>query len=117
MFHIYQVSRGLELEYDENTHTLLKLNFEGKPVEDEKLYTVGLQDFHYKNLVDSFDLKHDEIEKNHPQREIATSCVQILEESLQKGSHQNAKIEGRMVIHLTEENLKKKKERTESGKF
>lgn len=113
----YQVSRGLELEYDENTHTLLKLNFEGKPVEDEKLYTIGLQDFHYKNLVDSFDLEHDEIEKNHPQREIATSCVQVLEESLQKGTHQNAKIEGRMVIHMTEENLKKKIERTNSGKF
>ena len=95
----YQVSHGLEFEYDQGTHTLLKLNFEGKPVEDEQLFTVGLQDFHYRNLKDSFDLDYEEVEKEHPHREIATSCVQILEEALQRGQHQNAKVEGRMILH------------------
>ena len=113
----YQVSRGVEFEYDENTHTLLKLNFEGEPVDDERIYTIGLQDFHYKNLKDSFDLDHEEVEKDHPQREIATSCVQVLEEYLQKGRHQDARVEGRMIIHLTEENLRKKEERMKEGKF
>lgn len=95
----YQVSHGFSFEYDQKTHTLLKIEFEGEPVGDERIYTIGLQDFHYKNLKDSFDLTIEEIEKNHPQREIATSCTQILEEALQKGQHQNARIEGRMVIH------------------
>lgn len=113
----YQISRRVEFEYDENTHTLLKLNFEGEPVDDERVYTIGLQDFHYKNLKDSFDLDHEEVEKDHPQREIATSCVQVLEEYLQKGRHQDARVEGRMIIHLTEENLRKKEERMKEGKF
>ncbi|MBR6851099.1 MAG: bifunctional metallophosphatase/5'-nucleotidase, partial [Lachnospiraceae bacterium] len=95
----YQISHGLEFEYDQSTHSMLKLNFEGKPVEDDQLFTVGLQDFHYRNLKDSFDLDYEEVEKEHPQREIATSCVQVLEEALQRGQHQNAKVEGRMILH------------------
>ena len=95
----YQISHGLEFEYDQSTHGMLKLNFEGKPVEDDQLFTVGLQDFHYRNLKDSFDLDYEEVEKEHPQREIATSCVQVLEEALQRGQHQNAKVEGRMILH------------------
>lgn len=113
----YQVSHGLEYEYDEITHTMLKLDFEGKPVEEDRIYSIGLQDFHYKNLKDSFDLDHEEIEKDHPQRDVATSCVQIIEEALQKGRHQNARIEGRIVIHMTEENKQKLKERVNAGKF
>ncbi len=113
----YQFSHGLKLEYDEPTHTLLKLDFEGEPVEDERLYTIGLQDFHYKNLKDSFDLDHEEVEKDHPRRDIATSCVQILEEALQKGRHQKVELDGRMVIHLTEENEQKRIERINGGKF
>ena len=113
----YQVSHGLAYEYDEISHTLLKLEFEGEAVDDERIYTIGLQDFHYKNLKDSFDLDHDEIDKNHPQREIATSCVQVIEETLQKGQHQNSDLEGRIVIHMTEENDRKRIERINSGKF
>ena len=113
----YQVSHGLEFEYDEPTHTLLKLSFEGEPVEEKRIYTIGLQDFHYKNLKDSFDLDVEELEREHPRRDIATSCVQVIEETLQRGQHQNAKVEGRMVIHMTEENDRKRLDRINSGKF
>ena len=95
----------------------MKLCFEGEPVEDDRIYTVGLQDFHYKNLKDSFDLDIEELEREHPHRDIATSCVQILEESLQRGQHQDARIDGRMVIHMTEEHDRKRIERINSGKF
>ncbi len=98
----YQISQGLEFEYDQGTHTLQKLNFEGKPVADDQLLTVGLQEFHYKNLKDSFDLDYEEVEKEYPRREVATSCVQVLEEALQRGQHQNACVEGRMILHRTE---------------
>ena len=113
----YQASHGLKYEYDELTHSFLRLEFEGEPVDEERIYTIGLQDFHYRNLKDSFDLEQEETDRNHPQREIATSCVQVLEESLQKGLHQNAGIEGRIVIHMTEENRQKLEERILAGKF
>ncbi|MBO4415192.1 MAG: bifunctional metallophosphatase/5'-nucleotidase [Lachnospiraceae bacterium] len=96
----YQLSHGLEVEYDQATHSFLKFNLDGEPVDDEKVYTLGLQHFHFLNLQDSFGISLAEIEKNHKQRVVSTSCTQIIEEALLSGQHQNAKGEGRLILHL-----------------
>ena len=96
----YQLSSGLEVEYDQKTHSFLKFNFEGQPLDEDRIFTVGLEEFHFKNTIDGFDLTPEELEKNHPSREIATRSAKILEEFLQKGQHQNAKGKGRLIIHL-----------------
>ena len=95
----YQLSRGLEVEYDQKTHSFLKFNFEGEPVADDSVFTVGLQQFHYKNIEDSFDLTLDEVRENHMDRVVASSCIQVIEETLINSTHQNAKGTGRLVIH------------------
>ena len=95
----YQLSRGLEVEYDQKTHSFIKFNFEGEPVADDRIFTVGLQQFHYKNIEDSFDLTLDEVRENHMDRVVASSCLQIIEETLINGTHQNAKGTGRLIIH------------------
>ena len=96
----YQLSRGLVVEYDQATHSFLRFEFEGEPVDDEKVYTLGLQHFHYLNMKDSFDITLDELKKNHNDRMVATSCTQVIEECLQNGQHQNASGEGRLILHL-----------------
>ena len=95
----YQLSRGLEVEYDQKTHSFIKFNFEGEPVADDRVFTVGLQQFHYKNIEDSFDLTLDEVRENHMDRIVASSCIQVIEETLINSTHQNAKGTGRLVIH------------------
>ena len=95
----YPLSDGLEVEYDQKTHSFLKFDFEGEPVADDRIFTVGLQDYHFKNIEDSFDLKLEDVEKNHKARIAASSCVQVIEEMLINGSHQNAKGTGRLIIH------------------
>ena len=95
----YQLSRGLEVEYDQKTKSFIKFNFEGEPVADDRIFTVGLQQFHYKNIEDSFDLTLDEVRENHMDRVVASSCIQVIEEPLINGTHQNAKGTGRLVIH------------------
>ncbi|MBR4913849.1 MAG: bifunctional metallophosphatase/5'-nucleotidase [Clostridiales bacterium] len=95
----YQLSRGLEVEYDQKTHSFIKFNFEGEPVADDRVFTVGLQQFHYKNIEDSFDLTLDQVRENHMDRIVASSCIQVIEETLINGTHQNAKGTGRLVIH------------------
>ncbi|MBR4725024.1 MAG: bifunctional metallophosphatase/5'-nucleotidase [Lachnospiraceae bacterium] len=97
----YQLSHGLVIEYDQATHSFLKFELEGEPVNDEKVYTVGLQHFHFLNLKDSFDISIEDVEKNHKQRMVATSCTQVIEEALLAEQHQNAKGEGRLILHLT----------------
>lgn len=94
----YQVSKGFNIEYDQKTHSLLKFEFEGVSVPDDKLFSVGIQDYHLKNLPDSFDLTQDELKKNHSIRAVATSCAQVLEEMLQSGQHQDAVVEDRIRI-------------------
>ena len=98
----YQLSEGLEVEYDQNKHEFLKFNYEGEPVDDEKIYTVGLEDFHYNNLEDSFGLEHEELAKNHATREVASHSARVIEEILQNGQHQDAKGYGRLIIHLSD---------------
>ena len=101
----YQLSRGLVAEYDQASHSLLRFTFEGAPVDPERVYTVGLQHFHYTNLPDSFDVTLEELRPNHPDRMIATSCTQIIEEVLSCGQHQNASGEGRLILHLNRDKL------------
>ncbi|MCR4723978.1 MAG: bifunctional metallophosphatase/5'-nucleotidase [Clostridia bacterium] len=96
----YQLSKGLVVEYDQATHSFLRFDFEGAPIDEERVFTVGLQHFHYINLKDSFDVTLDELKANHADRVVSTSCTQIIEEALTTGLHQNATGEGRLILHL-----------------
>lgn len=98
----YQLSHGLVVEYDQATHSYLRFDFEGAPIDDERVFSVGLQHFHYANLQDSFDLTLDELNANHHDRIVSTSCTQIIEEALLAGQRQDAAGEGRLILHLAE---------------
>ena len=98
----YQLSSGLVVEYDQPTHSFIRFEFEGEPVDEERVFSVGLQHFHYTNLEDSFGLSLEELKKNHPDRVVSTSCTQVIEEVLLVGQHQNATGEGRLILHLAE---------------
>ena len=96
----YQLSKGLVVEYDQATHSFLRFDFEGAPIDEERVFTVGLQHFHYINMKDSFDVTLEELKANHADRVVSTSCTQIIEEALTEGLHQNATGEGRLILHL-----------------
>lgn len=96
----YQLSDGLEIEYDQKNHSFLKFNFKGEPVDDNKVYSVGLQQFHYTNVKDSFGFEVADLDNNRQSRQICTSCAGVIEEVLQKGLHQDAYGTGRLIIHL-----------------
>ena len=98
----YQLSKGLVVEYDQATHSFLRFEFEGEPVDDDRVFSVGLQHFHYTNLEESFGLTRDELKANHADRIVSTSCTQIIEEVLLAGQHQNARGKGRLILHLAE---------------
>ena len=98
----YQLSHGLVMEYEQPTHSFLRFDFEGEPVDDERVFTVGLQHFHYLNMKESFDVSLDELRANHADRVISTSCTQIIEEALSATQHQNASGKGRLILHLND---------------
>ena len=94
----YQLSKGLEVEYDVATHEFNKFNFNGEPLADQKILTVGLQGFHYKNFDEFFDVPIKIVDLNRKSRAISTSCVEIIDEYM--SSHQRLwrDIEGRLVV-------------------
>lgn len=94
----YQFSSGMRVVYDRNAHKFLDFSLDGRPVEDKKVYKIGLQHFHFKNVENFFSVSLEEIEKNGKTRMVATSCREILDEYL--SSHQNLtrEISGRLVV-------------------
>lgn len=98
----FQVSEGLEVEYDQASHSLLRFNYEGAPVDEESLFAVGVQHYFFNNLPYSFDLTLDQLQGNRPTRVVATSCNDVIEEVLQTGEYRDASGEGRIVVHLAQ---------------
>lgn len=94
----YQFSKGVEITYNRETHRFDKFKFEGEPVDNERLYKVGLEDFHYTNFDDIFGFSRDLVEANKPSRVVATSSREIVEEYLSNHQHLDAHVDGRLTV-------------------
>ncbi|WP_373804442.1 hypothetical protein, partial [Bacteroides heparinolyticus] len=79
---------------------LLKLKWMGEDVPDneERLYSVGMQQYHYLNFESNFNVPIDEVRKNRKIRKMASSCQDILEEYLSSHTGITANVEGRNVV-------------------
>ena len=78
----YQFSKGLHVVYDRASHEYREFTFEGEEVEDNRIFTLGMQNFHFKNMGENFHIDPEAIYANMKPRVIATSCRSILEEYL-----------------------------------
>ena len=95
----YQFSRGFCCEYDRPTRTILSLKMNGKEVQDQDLYTVIMERYHFLNVGDYLDLETEEIEKNGKPEEAATRTPNVLQEYFSR--HDPLKLDGepRLIIH------------------
>jgi len=94
----YQLSTGMRVTYDTKTHDFSRFDFNGEPIDDNKIYKVGLQQFHFNNLEDFFAVSLDEIAKNGNPVMISTSCRGIFDEYLSDHQNLDREISGRLVI-------------------
>ncbi len=78
----YQFSAGLRLVVDMEAKALTELSFRGQPIGDDQLFSVGLQDFHFKNLEDFLGISPEEVKQNKPARVVATSSTAVIQEWL-----------------------------------
>ena len=78
----YQFSRGVKVVVSRGEEQVKQLTFEGEPIRDERLFRVGLQGYHYKNMQDFFGITEEEVSTNAPSKVISTNAIDILEESL-----------------------------------
>ena len=94
----YQFSSGLSVDYSRKNHKFNSFTFEGQEVDDDRLFKVGLQNYHYINIESGFGISLDEINKNGKPRMVASSCRDILEEYLSENQHLDSSGSGRIII-------------------
>lgn len=94
----YQYSKGFHIVFDYDAQQLLELSLDGKDIEDEKLYTIGINGFHYKNLNEFMGVKPEEVAKNKEPKVIATKCTDVVEEYFSHQEYIKVSDEKRLVI-------------------
>ena len=94
----YQFSRGVSVEYDAVEKTFRRFEFMGKPVQDDDVFTLGLQEYHFVNFEDFFNLSFAEVEKNAKPIVVATSTLDVLDEYFSVAEAIDACLEDRLVI-------------------
>lgn len=94
----YQLSSGLRVVYDRKTHSFDRFDFNGEPIEEEKIYKVGLQKYHYINFEEFFSVPFDEISANGTPVVVSTSCRSVFDEQLSSNQNLDREVTGRLVI-------------------
>ena len=94
----YQLSDGLEVVYERSTHSFSKFDFHQMPVDDDHIYTVGIQSYHYKNFEAMYSVSIEEISQNGKPRMVATNSQEILEEYLSEHQNLDRSVSGRLII-------------------
>ena len=80
----YQFSGGIRFEVNLSQGTLSDILFEGEPIADDRLFKVGMQSYHFKNMKSFFDVSEDEVAENAPVKVLSTSAMDVLDENLSR---------------------------------
>lgn len=94
----YQFSEGMRVVYDRASHSFREFSLNGEPIEDNRIYKVGLQNFHIMNVDRFFNISLDEIKKNGATKVIATSCRGVVEEYMSCHQNLDRQVCGRLIV-------------------
>ena len=96
----YQFSDGMHVVYDKKNHKFKEFTLDGIDINDEEIYIIGLQKYHYINIKDCLDITVEELDNNGKSKIIATSCRDVVEEYLSNNQHLDEVVEDnqRLVV-------------------
>ncbi|MBQ1477598.1 MAG: bifunctional metallophosphatase/5'-nucleotidase [Erysipelotrichaceae bacterium] len=94
----YQLSKGMHVVYSKSRHELLKCELNGEEIDDEKVYVIGIQEFHYNNLPEFLNLSYEEVKANGGPVVLTTSDVETLLEYFENNKHLGFGLEGRLEL-------------------
>jgi len=93
----YQLSRGFRVCYDRAAGAFSRFDLGGRPVGDDQVLCVGLQEYHYMNFERFFGLPLTALAQGKGVV-AATSLLDVLEEYFMAANHPDAQVEGRLVV-------------------
>ncbi|MCI5753347.1 MAG: bifunctional metallophosphatase/5'-nucleotidase [Clostridiales bacterium] len=94
----YQVSSNVRINYNFAQKKLLQFTVNGEDVEDDRLYTVALQAYHFNNISSCLDIPEEAVPGYDHPKCIATSDFDILLEHFNSAAHLTSHIDGRFTI-------------------
>ena len=94
----YQLSDGLRVTYSRSRGEVVSLTFDGDEVEDREIFTVGMAEYHMRNVETGLGIGTEELERNGRIRMIAASCREILDEYLTSHPHLGQGTDGRITV-------------------
>ncbi len=95
---LLQLSGRLKVVYDISHSKMTAFEFDGQPIKDEMIFTVGVQQYQYNNFELIFDTEITSVEKNGKARVAATSITDVLEEYLTSHQHISHHTDGRLTL-------------------
>ncbi len=94
----YQLSKGMRVVYSKSKHELLTCELNGEEIDDEKIYTVGIQEFHFNNLREFFNISQEEIRENGEPAVLTTSDVETILGYFKVNTHLGFDVDGRLEV-------------------
>lgn len=94
----YQVSKGMKMVYDQKTHEFEEFSLNEEEIKDDRMVRIALQDYHFKNFSDFFNVPVEEVLANKKARMVITDDFSIFEELLSSMNNIDSKVEGRITI-------------------
>lgn len=94
----FQFSKGVCVIYDKQSRSFREFSLHGEPIEDKKIYKIGLQYYFYLNMKDFFSVSHEEISQNGKPMQVATSCREVLDEYLSCHQNLDHQVSGRLTV-------------------
>ncbi|KAF3884145.1 MULTISPECIES: bifunctional metallophosphatase/5'-nucleotidase [Nostocales] len=91
----FQISQGVRVVYSDAEKKVVSLLINGNLVQEDKEYSICLEEYHYKNSVMSLNMTAEELGSS---KAIATSVQSVLEEYLSSHQLLDAHIEGRWTF-------------------
>lgn len=95
----FQFSKGFFCEYDAPSHSIRQLTMNGRDVQDDDMFLVALEEYHYNLMEMNLGIPREEVEQNAQPVQMAIKASNVLIEYL--SGHESVKLNGqpRLVIH------------------
>ena len=94
----YQLSKRLKIVYDIPNSKMLEFKFDGEDIDENRLFKIGLEDYHLLNFTEFFNVPFSEVEAIRKPVMVCTSVRDALEEYLASSHHLDREIDGRLTL-------------------
>ena len=95
---MYQTSRTIHIDYSKSQHEITSLTVNGEPVQDDKQYTLAMQEFYFMNSEIGFGMQPEELQKYGEIKTISTDAFQALLDWMTEHKGCGGPIDDRLII-------------------